>query len=107
MPRALALAALLLVGPAAVAAEDIKTIPTRPGVTQSFLLLKRSDTPAASVILFAGGNGALGLSSGRLAGLGGNFLVRNRGRFADRDFMVAVPDAPSVHPRGLTRFRAT
>jgi alpha/beta superfamily hydrolase len=107
MPRALALAALLLVGPAVAAAEDIKTIPTRPGVTQSFLLLKRSDTPAATVILFAGGNGALGLSSGRLAGLGGNFLVRNRGRFADRDFMVAVPDAPSDHPRGLTRFRAT
>jgi len=49
---ALALVALTA-GPAA--AEEVKTIPTRPGVTQSFLLLRRSETPAATVILFAGG----------------------------------------------------
>ena len=99
--------ALLLLGAAVVAAEDIKTIPTRPGVTQSFLLLRRSETPVATVILFAGGNGALQLSTGRLAGLGGNFLVRNRGRFAEQGFMVAVPDAASDHASGLTRFRSS
>jgi len=101
-----AVGALLLL--AAVAhAEEIKTIPARPGVTQSFLFLRRSETPAATVILFAGGNGALNLSTGKLAGLGGNFLVRNRGRFAEHGFVVAVPDAPSDHASGLTRFRST
>jgi len=104
------LSALVLValtaGPAA--AEEVKTIPTRPGVTQSFLLLRRSETPAATVILFAGGNGAIGLdAAGRMSGLGGNFLVRNRGRFAEHDLMVAVPDAPSDHAGGLARFRAS
>jgi pimeloyl-ACP methyl ester carboxylesterase len=98
--------ALLLLGAAVAHAEDIKTVPTRKGVTQSFLLLRRSETPAATLILFAGGNGALNLASGRIGALGGNFLVRNRGRFAEQGFMVAVPDAPSDHS-SLTRFRST
>jgi len=52
-----ALAALLLIAGVAApaAAEEIKTIPTRAGVTQSFVLLRRSETPVATVILFAGG----------------------------------------------------
>src|SRR5262249_55139885 len=99
--------AVVLLGAAGARAEDIKTIPARPGVTQSFLLLRRVEKPVATLILFAGGNGALNLSSGQLAGLGGNFLVRNRGRFAEYGFMVAVPDAPSDHTSGLTRFRST
>jgi pimeloyl-ACP methyl ester carboxylesterase len=103
----LAALAVILLGAAVAGAEDIKTIPTRAGVTQSFLLLRRTETPVATVVLFAGGNGALNLASGRLAGLGGNFLVRNRGRFAEHGFLVAVPDAPSDHAGGLTRFRAS
>ena len=105
--RALAALLLLVTTGAPAAAEEIKTIPTRAGVTQSFLLLRRTDTPAATVILLAGGNGALKLASGHLSGLGGNFLVRNRGRFAEHGFMVAVPDAPSDHAGGLTGFRAS
>ena len=104
------LAALALVAAAAVpaAAEEVKTIPTRPGVTQSFLLVRRSEAPAATVILFAGGDGALRLGpDGRMAALGGNFLVRNRARFAEHGFTVAVPDAPSDHASGLSRFRAS
>ncbi len=103
------LAALVVVAAtaASAAAEEVKTIPTRPGVTQSFLLLRRSESPVATVVLFAGGDGALRLGpDGRMGALGGNFLVRNRGRFAERDFMVAVPDAPSDHASGLSRFRA-
>jgi pimeloyl-ACP methyl ester carboxylesterase len=106
----LVLAAVVLVAATAAlaAAEEVKTIPTRPGVTQSFLLLRRAEPPLATVILFAGGDGALGLGpDGRMAALGGNFLVRNRGRFAENGFMVAVPDAPSDHARGLSRFRAS
>ena len=108
--RALALVAagaLVLVGAGpAPSADDARTIPTRPGVTQAFLLVWPSGAPAASVVLFAGGNGLLALGSGRL-GLAGNFLVRNRGRFASQGLLVAVVDSPSDHPGGLDGFRTS
>ena len=108
--RALATVAagvLVLVGiwPAR-AADDTRTIPTRPGVTQAFLLVRPNGAPVATVVLFAGGNGLLGLGSGKL-GLAGNFLVRNRGRFAAQELLVAVIDSPSDHPGGLDGFRAS
>jgi pimeloyl-ACP methyl ester carboxylesterase len=88
------------------AAEEVRTIPTRPGVTQSFLLVRPSDPPVATVVLFAGGHGALGLGAGRL-GLAGNFLVRNRARFAGQGLLVAVLDTPSDRPDGLDGFRTS
>ncbi len=60
----------------------------------------------ASVILFAGGNGILALSPTGIGSLGGNFLVRNRQRFADEGLLVAVVDAPSDYARGPD-FRTT
>jgi pimeloyl-ACP methyl ester carboxylesterase len=111
-PRRLALAAvvtgaLLVAGPrVGLAADDLRTIPSRPGVTQSFLLVRTAERPTAAVVLFAGGNGALHLGTGRL-GLGGNFLVRNRARFAEHGLLVAVVDAPSDRPDGLDGFRTT
>jgi pimeloyl-ACP methyl ester carboxylesterase len=108
--RALAIVAagvLVLVGTwAARAADDTRTIPTRPGVTQAFLLVRPTGAPVASVVLFAGGNGLLALGSGKL-GLAGNFLVRNRGRFAAQGLVVAVIDSPSDHPGGLDGFRTS
>ena len=105
--RALA-AAALVVALAAPAAAEMQTIPTRPGVTQSFLVLRRTESPIATVILFAGGNGAVGFEAdGRPGALGGNFLVRNRMRFAEHGFLVAIPDTPSDHAGGLSRFRAS
>jgi pimeloyl-ACP methyl ester carboxylesterase len=102
-----AVSGLLLLGsPRAHAADDVQTIPTRPGVTQAFILARPSGAPAASVILFAGGNGLLALGSGKL-GLGGNFLVRNRARFAGEGLLVAVVDTPSDHPSGLDGFRTS
>ena len=44
---------------AARAGTTLVSIPTPRGVTQAFILIK-PDNPVASVILFAGGNGALG-----------------------------------------------
>jgi pimeloyl-ACP methyl ester carboxylesterase len=111
-PRRLALAAVvtgaLLVAGARVgrAADDLRTIPSRPGVTQAFLLVRPAERPTAAAVLFAGGNGALKLGTGRL-GLGGNFLVRNRARFAEHGLLVAVVDAPSDRPDGLDGFRTT
>lgn len=78
--------------------ESLVVLKTRPGVEQKFILLK-PEKPVASIILFAGGKGALNLGSffgattmdwGR-----NNFLVRTRERFARQGMMVAVVDAPS------------
>jgi pimeloyl-ACP methyl ester carboxylesterase len=79
----------------ASAAEKVVDIPTRPGVTQRFLLISAPDATAA-VILFAGGHGGLQLSeSGALQWGHGNFLVRSAPLFARRKLTVAVIDAPS------------
>ena len=82
-------------------AEELVELQTRPGVTQKFILIKPNN-PMLSVILFAGGQGNLELSSdyaGKpVIGWGkGNFLVRSRDLFASHGFMVAVVDAPSDH----------
>ena len=101
-------AGALLVAGARVgrAADDLRTIPSRPGVTQSFLLVRPAERPTAAMVLVAGGNGALKLGTGRL-GLGGNFPVRNRARFAEHGLLVAVVDAPSDRPDGLDGFRTS
>jgi predicted alpha/beta-hydrolase family hydrolase len=88
--------------------EELKRIPTRPGVTQAFLLGTPSRDPVASVILFAGGDGQLGLTVGGMQRGSDNFLVRTRASFADRGFLVAVIDAPSDRgDRGLAQFRTS
>jgi hypothetical protein len=88
-------------------AEEVRTIPARPGVTESFLLLRPEGPPAASVIIFAGGDGNLALTPSGLRLLQGNFLVRTRERWVREGFQVAILDSPSDHPRGLWNFRTT
>jgi pimeloyl-ACP methyl ester carboxylesterase len=101
------LAALpLLLGPATqpLAARETRlvTLTTPRGVKQAFILIKPDGRPVASVVLFAGGPGALGLKGAAAMKWGaGNFLVRTRGLFADRGLMVAVIDAPSDHQKGM------
>jgi hypothetical protein len=103
-----AAAAVLLAAaaPDAGAAEGVRTVASRPGVTQAFLLVRPAGRPSAAVVLFTGGNGVLGLASGRL-GSAGNFLVRNRGRFAEHGLLVALIDTPSDRPAGLDGFRSS
>ena len=107
---ALGLALLLtfaLPASAASLGEDVRTVPTRQGVTESFLLLRPDGPPVASVIIFAGGDGNLALTPSGLRQLQGNFLVRTRGRWVQEGFLVAILDTPSDHPRGLWNFRTT
>lgn len=79
------------------------TISVRPGATQSFLFIERRHA-FASVILFTGGGGVIGISPSSLGGTS-NFLVRSRDLFADHNFSVAVVDAPSDWMTlGLYRF---
>jgi pimeloyl-ACP methyl ester carboxylesterase len=102
--RRAVLLAVLAAGCAAAPADgaELVTIPTARGVTQGFILIK-PERPLASVILFAGGPGALGLKSESSMKWGaGNFLVRSRDKFADHNLMVAVVDAPSDQQQGMT-----
>lgn len=81
--------------PADAGQEALRIIETRPGVTVR-MLLTRPENPAASVVLFAGGHGRLGLDlSGQMAWGRGNFLVRSRRLFPRHGLAVATVDAPS------------
>jgi len=104
------LAVTLLVSPAwADTAQRVVDIPTRPGVTQRFVLLT-PEKPMAAVVLFAGGHGGLQINNNGAFGWGGgNFLVRSRDKFADQGLVVAVVDAPSdrQRPPYLSGYRQT
>jgi pimeloyl-ACP methyl ester carboxylesterase len=89
--------------------ERVVDIPSRPGVSQRFLFSSPSNA-RASVILIAGGHGGLQISpSGKLNWGTNNFVVRNRGLFAERGLMVATLDAPSDRQSSpyLSGFRQT
>ena len=85
-------------------AEDLVSLPTRPGVTQSFYVTKPDQPPVASLILFPGGDGKL-RGYGPAQPKQGNFLVRSRNLFVARGFIVAVIDAPSDQASGMDSFR--
>ena len=102
--RAVFFAAVLFlaaVGPVHAGSAALVSIAPPRGAKQAFILIK-PDKPVASVILFAGGHGALGLKSANSMSWGaGNFLVRTRAKFAAHNLMVAVVDAPSDHRQGM------
>lgn len=103
-PTALAavLAGLLVLGalPCAAFQEEVRTVSTRPGVTDAFFLIRPDGPPAATVILFTGGAGVAMVDRLKNPKVGGNFLVRNRRAFAEQGFLVAVIDMPSDHASG-------
>jgi pimeloyl-ACP methyl ester carboxylesterase len=87
---------------------DLVSIPTRPGVTQGFLLLEPSGAVSvASLILFTGGEGDLELAEQPADWVGENFLVRSRALFAAAGFTIAVVDTPSDHVEGYDGFRTS
>ena len=99
----------LLIATTVAAAQEIVTLPTREGVTQSFLLeTPKENKPAAAAVLFPGGNGSIRLRAekGEIKFGPGNFLVRARQSFVEGGVAVAVMDAPSDECRGMDdRFR--
>ncbi len=99
-----AVVAALLCAAAIARAQEIVTLATRDGVTQSFLLTAPSgDKPAAAAILLPGGPGLIRLRNegGRIRFGEGNFLVRSRQLFVERGFVTAVIDSPSDQPQGM------
>jgi hypothetical protein len=86
-----------LILPALLCAEEIVSLVTRPGVTQSYLLANLPPNPQAIALLFAGGNGYLKLHSeaGEVKYDSDNFLVRSRDEFVKRNVVTAVIEAAS------------
>lgn len=88
----------------AALAEDIITLPTRAGVTQSYLLsVPEAGKPRAVAVLFPGGNGKtdLELETARASLDRGNFLVRSRRLFSGDGIAAAVVDVPSDRAGGM------
>lgn len=101
--RTVLLAAVMTAAmPAAASAQEIVSVPTRPGVTVRVLLVAAAGEPSAALLMFPGGLGAnhFGERDGRIF-LGGNFLVRTARLFAARGLLVAVIDTPSDLPQGM------
>lgn len=99
---------LLVMTSTSFAVTEIRTIPTRPGVTMEFLVM----TPEKighrdALILFPGGNGAGAFKlteSGVVTGW--SFLVRSSGDFIQNGLSIFTVAPPSDHPTGMsTGFR--
>jgi hypothetical protein len=89
----------------ALAAPTTTDLPAAGGAKQRVLYIQ-ADKPAAALILFAGGDGILKLSSDGNFGSGGNFLVRTRDDWVQQGMAVAIPDVPS-NLRALYNQRTT
>ena len=88
----------------APSAEDIITLSTRGGASQSYLLtVPETGKPQAVAILFPGGPGKVDLEreTARKVLDRGNFLVRTRQLFAGNGVAAAVMDAPSDQSAGM------
>src|SRR5262245_16435931 len=83
-------------------AQEIVTLSTRPGVTQSFFITNLGDQRKAVAVLFPGSGGLIRLrqEQGQIKFGQNNFLVRTRGEFVKRGVVGAILDAPSDHQNG-------
>ena len=92
----LLLAAGLAAAPAK--AQEIVTLQTRPGVTQSFFIANMGGLKAeAAALLFVGGEGAIRLrmEEGQIRFQQGNFLPRSRREFIRNGILPVILDTPS------------
>lgn len=92
----------------ALAVTEVRSIPTRPGVTQEFLFMAPEQGQLRDVlIMFPGGNGAIPYRITREGtAYGWNVLVRSADEFVRRGLAVVTVNPPSDHPNGMsTGFR--
>lgn len=87
--------------------REVVDLSPRGEVTLRLLLLKPPSPPVASVILFTGGDGRVGIGDAGEVRIGGNFLIRTRDLWVREGLLTAVVDAPSDHQgsQGLGAFR--
>ena len=96
--------ALLVLSAEANAITEVRSIPTRTGVTLEFLFMSPEGTPGPhALILFPGGNGTRPfrlLEGGAVHGW--NFLVRSAPDLLAHGFTLAVVSPPSDHSTGMS-----
>lgn len=83
---------------AGAAAQEIVTLATRAGVTQSFVILGMDGRqPEAVALLYVGGGGRINLrrEGGEVKFSSRNFLPRSSGEFARNGLLPVVMDVPS------------
>jgi hypothetical protein len=84
-------------------AQEIVTLPTRPGVTQSFFIANMGGRkPEAAALLLIGGGGNINLRSegGQIKFGQGNFLPRSRREFIRNGILPVILDNPSDQQGG-------
>jgi len=83
-------------------AQQIVTLATRPGVTQSYFLTSIPKNLQVVALLFSGSGGLIQLrtENGQPKFGQGNFLVRSRAEFVKRGVAAAIIDAPSDQQSG-------
>jgi hypothetical protein len=87
-----------LAAAAPVAGHEIVAVTSRPGVTQSFLIVDMGDARAQAIaLLYTGGGGRIGLQreAGEVKLRAANFLVRSAPELARHAVLPVVIDAPS------------
>jgi pimeloyl-ACP methyl ester carboxylesterase len=92
----------------AFAVTEVRSIPTRPGVTLDFLFMAPDKVQRRDVlILFPGGNGAIPFRiTDNGTAYGWNILVRSADEFTRRGVSVVTVTPPSDHNTGMsTGFR--
>jgi hypothetical protein len=88
----------------AALAQEIVTIPTRPGVSQSFFVAGMGELkPQAVALVYNGGHGILKLRSedGEPKFQPGNFLIRSRRDFIRNGVLPVLVDVPSDERAGV------
>ena len=98
----LALLSMSYPSSSAVAQQEIVTLSTRAGVTQSYFLTSIPKNLQAVALLFPGSGGLIQLhtENGKPRFNQGNFLVRSRAKFIKRGVVAAILDAPSDQQNG-------
>ena len=89
--------------PGALFAQEMVTLQTRPGVTQSFFIAHMGQRrPQAVALLMAGGGGQINLrmEQGQVRFNQGNFLPRSRREFIRNGVLPVILDNPSDQQRG-------
>ncbi len=86
-----------------VSAQEIITLPTRDGVTQSVFVARAPEKPLAVALLFPGGGGNIRIRTegGQIRFGPNNFVVRSRGEFVKNGVIAVVFDAPSDQSGGM------
>ena len=94
---------VLALAAASVAAQEVVTLQTRPGVSQSFFIANMGGAkPRAAALLFIGGGGGISLRQvdGQIKFSQGNFLPRSRREFIRNGVLPVIMDNPSDQQAG-------